>query len=306
MNPCRQPTLLAALLVGAALAQGQTPAPAAAPWFEGLGLTATTTAGWVKNISRTSYAPTRENALTYGFSVSASRHRQLAPSRLLHLDADAEYLAIPEYDRMSHLALGARAGLQEKFGLGPFAPVLQFDAGYAYKAARLAGDRGWTATAGLRLAKRFNPSLQAALSGQWLRHDADSPVFDIQQRSYSAEASWDFADRWRLTGSAGRLQGTIVANAAWSIWGQAIGGGFGPVVSTYYRSIPWGVTNLYGPGWVSYNVKAHVDLWSLALAYEVSRQTTLELRASSAFVVNWIGIRYPTESWTLGLNHRFR
>jgi hypothetical protein len=306
MNPFRQPVLVAALLTGAVLVRGQTSARTGpANWLENLGLSAGTTATWVDNLSRTSNEPTRKSAMTYDFSLSASRHQQLAPSWLLHLDAAAEYHAVPDYDLTSCGMLGARAGLQEKFGLGPLAPVLQFDAGYTYKAARFAGDRGWTADAGLRLSKRFDPRLKVSAAGQWSKHDADSPIFDLQQRAWSVEAAWDISDRWRLTGSAGRLQGTIVANAAWNIWGMAIGGGFGPTVSNYYNSIPWGVTNLYGAGWVSYRVKADVDLWSLALACEVSEPLTLELRYNSAFVVNKIGIRYPTESWGLGLNYRF-
>lgn len=307
MNPLlRLSALLAAILAGAASAQGQAPDRAgSASWLENLSITATASTAWMKNISRTSYAPSRENALTYDFCVNASRHQQLAPSWLLNLGAEAEYFEVTEYDLMCVTQYAVTAGLQRKFGLGPLAPVLQFDTGFTYKDAEYPGDRGWTSEAGVRLAKRLNPSVQLALSGRWLKHAAHSPVFDIQQRSLSLEAVWDFTDRWRLTGSAGRLEGTVVANAEWSIWGKAIGGNFGPVVSTYYNSIPWGVTSLYGPGWVSYNVKAHVDLWSLSLAWAVTGRLTAELSAKSAFVVNKIDIRYPTESWGLGLSYRF-
>jgi hypothetical protein len=307
MNPLRLPALLLACsCAGAALAQDQAPGRAGAtPWLENLSLSASANTTWVKNISRTSYAPTRESALTYDLGVNASRHQELAPSWLLHLGAAAEYYRVADYEQMCATKLGVSAGLQKKFGLGPLAPVLSCDAGYTYKAAEFSGDRGWTSEAGVRLAKRLDPALRVAVSGQWLRHDADSAVFDIQQRSWSVEAAWDISDHWRLTGSAGRLQGTIVANAVWSVWAQAIGGAFGPAVSTYYNSIPWGVTSLYGPGWVSYNVKADVDLWSLALACEVTERLTAELRTSSAFVVNQVGVRYPTESWGLGLNYRF-
>ena len=306
MSPCRPTALLAALGAGVALAQGQPPGRTGADsWLDNLSISATASTAWVKNISRTSSAPSRENALTYDFGVNASRHQQLAPSWLLTLGAGAEYLVVPDYDRTSHGQTGVRTGLQKKFGLGPLAPVVQFDTGYTYKAARFAGDRGWTADTGLRLTKRLDPALQVTLSGRWLQHNAASAIFDIQQRSYSIEAVWDLNDRWRLTGSAGRLQGTIVANAEWSVWGKAISGVFGPVVSTYYNSNPWGVTSLYGPGWVSYNVQAHVDLWSLSLACAVTERLTAEISAGSAFVVNKIGVRYPTESWGLGLNYRF-
>ena len=65
------------------------------------------------------------------------------------------------------------------------------------------------------------------------------------------------------------------------------------------------MTNLYGDGWVSYNVEADVDLWSLSLAYAVSDHTSLELRKSAAYVVNRIGVAYPTNGWALSLAHRF-
>lgn len=306
MNPIYRSVLAVAGLTGAVLAQGQTPGrTGSASWLESVSLSAAASVNWVENISRTSNQATRKDTTTYDLSVSASRHQQLAPSWLLHLDVGAGYLAVPEYDLTSSGKLCLLAGLQKKFGLGPLAPTLQFDSGITYKAARLAGDRGWTADAGLRLSKRLHPAFKVSAGGQWLKHDADSPVFEIQQRSWSVDAAWDINNRWRLTGSAGRLHGTIVANAAWNIWGMALGGVFGPTVSTYYGANPWGVTNLYGTGWVSYRVDAVVDLWSLALACEMSDRMSLELRTSSAFVVNRIGVRYPTDSWGLGLNYRF-
>jgi hypothetical protein len=302
MNQSGQVTLLAVLLAGPALAQN-CPPPAA--WLENLAYTVSATTTWVDNISRTSYAPTRQNAAIFELSLDANQHRQLAPSWLMSLGAEATYLAEPEYDLANNFKIGPRVALQYKFGLGPLAPVLQFDTALSYKSARLHADRGWTADAGLRLAKRLNSTLQVAASGQWLEHYASSATFDLQQRTLAVEANWDINERWRLSGTASRLSGRVVANAAWSVWGRAIGGGFGPTVSNYYSSIPWEVTELYGPGWVSYNVEAHADLWTLALACALSERTTLELRAGGAYVINKIDIRYPTESWGLSLTHRF-
>jgi len=300
-NP-RRLLLLTALVAGEALAPNGA---AAAGWLDGLTVTAAGTANWVENLSRTSFAPTRKDAATYELSLDASRHEQLAPDWLLHAGAEATLFNAPAYDLTNYLKLGPRLGLQRKFGLGPYAPVLQLDTALSYKAARLDADRGWTTEASLRLARRFTPTFKAGVTSLWVGHHARSATFDLNQHSCSIDATWDFSDQWTLSGSAGRLSGDIVANAAWSVWGQAIGGGFGPVVSGYYNSRPWEVYNLYGPGWVSYNVAADVDLWSLALACSVSRHTTAEFRYSSAFVVNKIGIRYPTDSWGLSLVHRF-
>lgn len=307
MNLLRPITLFLAATAGAALAQTESPPvrSSAASWLESLSVNASLTATAVDNISRTSHAPTRKDATTYELNLNASRHDQLASDWLLELGGEASWLHVPKYDLTDNLKAGPRLGLQRKFGLGPLAPVLQFNTGFTYKDARLAADRGWTAEAGVRLAKRLGPSLKVALSGQWLEHYAASATFDIQQRTLSLEAVWDITENWRLSGTASRLSGRVVANAAWPVWGQAIGGSFGPTVSNYYNSIPWEVTHLYGPGWVSYNVEATADLWSLSLAYALTEHSTVELRTNNAYVINHIDIRYPTESWGLAFVHRF-
>jgi hypothetical protein len=155
------------------------------------------------------------------------------------------------------------------------------------------------------VSKRVLTNLRFVADVNWHEHNARSAVFDLNQFCYTLEATWDISDRWTLSGSAGRLSGDIVANAAWSVWVRALRGDFGPAVSTYYNARPWSVTNVWGPGWVAYNVEAEVDLWSGALAYTVTDHTSVELRKSAAYVVNKIGVRYPTDSWSLTLHHRF-
>jgi hypothetical protein len=295
-------TLFLALLAGPVLAQDRAPA---ASWLGNLTVSAAGAASWVENLSRTSAAPNRKDAATYELSLGALHRRQLAPAWLMHAGLDATLFTVPDYDLASHFKLGPRLGLQRKFGLGPFAPVLQFDAALAYQSAHFAADRGWGTEASLRLAKRFTPTLKAGLTGLWLEHNARSATFDLRQHSLTVDASWDLSERWSLSGSAGRLSGDVVANAAWPVWAQAITGGLGPAVFNYYTSRPWEVTHLYGDGWVSYNVEADVDLWTLAATYALSDRTSAEFRYRSAFVVNKIGVRYPTDSWGLSLVHRF-
>lgn len=295
-----------ALVVALLAATGLSQNPAtAAGWLDPLTVTVSGAANWVENISRTSAEPNRQDAASYELSLGAGRHQQLAAAWLLHASAEAKLLNVPDHDLADQLELGPRLGLQRKFGLGPLAPVLQLDTALTYKSARLDADRGWIASASLRLGKRFTPGFKAGLTGQWIEHNARRATFDLSQHSLTVDAAWDLTEKWSLSGSAGRLSGDIVANAAWPVWAQAISGGFGPAVFNYYTSRPWEVTQLYGAGWVSYNVEADVDLWSLAAAYAVSDRTTAEFRYSSAFVVNKIGIRYPTDSWGLSVVHRF-
>ncbi len=301
MTPPRRLLLLAGLLVVTAHAQEGS----AAAWIDSLHLTASGTYAQTYNLSRTSYTPTRKDADTYEFSLSGSKPRQLAPNLLVVASGEISSLNVQEYFLNDNLRAGGRLSLQGKFGLGPLAPVLQVSAGSTYKAARFPGDRGWTTEAGVQLAKRVLPNLRLAAGAQWLEHGAKSEDFDLNQHSYSLEVNWDINERWSLSGNACRLEGDIVANAAWSVWAKAISGAYGPKTKDYYTARPWSVTNLYGSGWVSYNVEADVDLWSVSLAYAVTNHTTLELRKSAAYVINYIGVRYPTDSWGFSLTHRF-
>jgi hypothetical protein len=294
-------SLLAALCLPLALTAGET----SATWLDRLHLSATGTVATVENISRTSFAPARQDATTYELSVASTHARQLAPNLLLVATADATSLVVSDFSLNNHTRLGGRLALQRKFGLGPQATVLQFHGTANWKAARFGDDRGWTTEGGVELAKRILPNLRLAASANWLEHTARRDTFDLSQHGYAVDARWDIDEHWTLSGSAGWLTGDIVANANWPTWGMMLGGAFGPVVYDYYTSRPWTTTNLFGPGWVSYNVEADVDLWSVALGYALTDRTSVELRKSAAYIVNAIGISYPTDSWSLVLSHRF-
>lgn len=292
------------LLAGAALtvsAAGQSAAGA----LGNIHVSASAATSWINNLSRTSHEPTRKDAQTYEFGVAANDARQLAPNLLVLANAEITALAVPDFDRADHLRFAGRLTVQTKFGLGAQATVLQAGLGANYKAARLDADRGTGADLEVQLSKRVLPNLKIAARTQWLEHNARHATFDLSQHSYALDVQWDVDEHWTLSGSAGRLSGDIVANAAWSIWAQAISGGFGPAVFDYYTSRPWEMSEIYGSGWVSYNVEADVDLWSVGLAYAFSDRTAVELRHAGAYVTNKLGITYPTDSWTLGLTHRF-
>lgn len=293
--------LLALALVSTLRAQSaESPA-----WVERLNPTVSVDTAWVENISRTSYEPTRKEAATFGFDLAGTLARQLAPSVLAIGSAELSALAVRGFGLANHTDVAARATLQKKFGLGPQAWVFQAGVSGGYKAARFAGDRGFDTEANVQLSKRVLPNLRLVAGARWQEHDARSATFDLDQSSRFVEAQWDLGERWALSGEASRLRGDIVANAAWPIWTQALAGAFGPTVSGYYSSRPWSVTQLYGPGWVSYNVEADVDLWSVALSYACSDRAAIELRYRSVYVVNDAGVAYPGRSSELRWNYRF-
>jgi len=230
---------------------------------------------------------------------------QLAPSVLLVAGGELSAYEETNFSRANFAEARSSMRVQRKFGLGPQAWVLQGSVGLGVRTAQLGIARGSSTEAGLQLAKRVLPNVRLAGWARWREYNARQAVFDVNQHSFGLDAQWDFGERWSLSGSASRLQGDVVANAAPGVWTNALGGGFGPTVRTYYTSRPWRETEIYGAGWVSYNVEADVDLWWLALAYSLSERTHLELRHDGAYVLNRIGIAYPSSGWHVTLSHHF-
>ncbi len=273
--------------------------------FRDLTWSATGAGAWVENLSRSSNPLDMREAMAYDSTFNAAGSRQLARNWLLGYSAEAGYHAIPEFSHNNLLTYGVRGRLQRKFGLGPLVPALTAQAGYRQTDARINAQDGGTLSASLHLSKRLLSSVRVGLDAAWLQHDARHATYDIQQHTFSIEAEWDITDRWRLSGSVGRLSGDIVATAGPTVWNRAITGLLGPAIGTYYNSTPWEVTDAYGPGWVSYQVKADVDLWSLALTHSFSANTSIDLRLSSAYAVNIVNVRYLQRHWGAGFNHRF-
>lgn len=297
---------LALLLLTTATLAPVTPAQSTGVnWIDSLHLTTSAEVARVENISRTSFEPTRQDATTFTVDVGGSIPRQLAPSVLFLGSGELSSLFVNDYKLTNHVSATGHLTLQKKFGLGPQAWVLQAAASGGYKAARLDDDQGFTTDAGLQLTKRVLPNLRFNGSIRWLEHDAKSAVFDLNQFTYGLDAQWDINEHWTLAGSASWLQGDIVANAAPAVWAQMLAGAFGPEIFNSYTSRPWSVTDLYGPGWVSYNVEGDVDLWSLTLTYSWTDHLSVDLRYNAAFVVNQVGVTYPTNAWALKLGYRF-
>jgi hypothetical protein len=292
--------LTAALLACAARAQST-----GVTWVDSLHFTTAAEVAHVENISRTSFAPTRQDATTFAVDVAASLPRQLAPSILFLGSGELSSLFVSEYELTNHVTATGRLTLQKKIGLGSQAWVLQATVSGGYKAARLEDDQGFATEGGLQLGKRVLPNLRLNGSVRWLEHDAHSAVFDLNQFTYGVDAQWDINEHWTLAGSASWLQGDLVANAAPAVWSKMLAGDFGSTVFNSYTSRPWSVTDLYGPGWVSYNVDGDVDLWSATLTYAWTRQLSVDLRYNAAFVVNQVGVTYPSNAWALRLGYRF-
>ncbi|MDP1579631.1 MAG: hypothetical protein Q8M02_05100 [Candidatus Didemnitutus sp.] len=260
---------------------------------------------WAENYSRTSHAPTIREATIYTAHGFAAHARQLNSRWLLLAELDAGFEHVPDYRALDQVNAHGQLTLRRKFGLGPMAPVVDLSAGVARVAFREHGRSGWRSEATLAVSKRLTPEWRIGASGSWEKFDASHTTFDIQHRRFAVETHWHASERLTLSAGAARQWGRLVANAAWPIWSQAIAGGFGPVVSSYYNSIPWEISHTFGPGWVAYRVDCTADFWWTEASFTLNDRTRIPLRYESARVVNRIDVRYNTSVVSLGVLHRF-
>jgi hypothetical protein len=195
--------------------------------------------------------------------------------------------------------------MRHKFGLGPMVPVLE--GGLALTAMRFheSGRSGWRQEGFVSLSQRLTASWRVVATANWESFTASRAPFDTHARRIALETYYDVTDTWQVGAGASRLHGQLVANAAWSVWGQALGGALGPTVQQYYRSVPWEVSNTFGQGWVAYRVECRADFWWTQLSARLSDRTSVPLRYESVKVVNRIGVRYDSAFWSLGVLHRF-
>lgn len=260
---------------------------------------------YADNFSRTSYQPTAQDATLADVDGAFIHATQLAPNWTLitALEGNAEYVA--EFSAMNRLSAGARATVRHKFGLGPMVPVL--DAGVALTSVnfRERGRTGWREEGFATLSQRLTESWRLAATANWESFTASHAPFDTHARRLGLETTYDVTSTWQFGAGASRLHGQLVANAVWSVWAQAIGGGFGPAVQQYYTSTPWEVSNTFGNGWVAYRVDCRADLWWAQLTARLSEATSIPLRYESAKVINHVGVRYDSAFWSLGVLHRF-
>ena len=263
-------------------------------------------ATWAENLSRTSHLPTRKSARLFAAGATFAGSHQLTSDWLLVTGGELSIQHVPRYDGLDRFGGGVSLNLRRKFGLGPYAPVLQLEASLRGESARESGRSGWQPAAGVRLSRRFTDLWRASGGAGWTHFIAEREPFDVQSRRVFLETSLDLTARWQVSLGAARQRGEFTANAAGAVWAQAIGGGLGPVIFNHYNTLTWEVTNTFGPGWVAYRIRdSRADQWWLELAPALTDRTTLVMRYEAVRVINAIGIRYDSTFWTLRLAHRF-
>lgn len=264
------------------------------------------TSTWSDNLSHTSHLPTKKTGQFYTVSTSLDYVDQLNRDWLLVAEGRLLGDYVPKYDALNSLTSSGELKLRHKFGLGAYAPVLQFNAGLLASQFNESDRSGWQYFYGATLSKRFTHSLSLSASATWEDYFGNDPVFDVTNHGVELEGHWDITRRWRVSLGASRTWGEFTANAAGKIWPLAIGGQLGPAIEQHYNTLAWKVSDSYGKGWVAYrNRDSTLDAWWCAVSPALTETTSLSLRYEFQLATNAIGIEYDYHLWTLGVNHQF-
>jgi hypothetical protein len=269
------------------------------------GVRVETSAAWVENISHASGPSDWRDASRFNVRGSLGGFRQWTAGLITSGEVTGSFEHVPKYSKLDALTGGLSGQARQKFGLGPFAPVISLDAGFLGRDARLDGDDGWTATSALRATKRLAQSWRFAAVGDWQQHYARNSIFDTRHRRVFGTLTWNVTPKLQLSHGNGRLWGDFTANASPGVWSRALSGAAGANISQYYNTVSWSALDVFGPGWVTYRVRGHVNFWWLELSPALGPNTSLPLRYESLFSVNKVGVKYRQDVWSLQLLHRF-
>jgi len=294
-----QITLVSCLLFSGLLCEAQT-----AGTLSNLRLQTSTT--WAKNINRTSHDPSLKSGEFYTVSATLNYMKQLNRNWALIGEGEVVHHNVRKYSGLNSFSGIGKAKLRRKFGLGPFAPILEASVGMTISSFNETARNGTQLEAGLRVSKRLTHALQFSGGVNWEDFNARRRTYDVRTHRALFEGNWDITDRWRLSAGASRIWGQFVASAAGGVWPLALNGQLGPEIAQHYNTLSWQVSDTFGPGWVAYrNRESTVDQWWVEISPALTDRTSLSLRYEFNELVNAIGIRYEATSWSLGLNHQF-
>lgn len=260
---------------------------------------------WTENLGRASGPADYHNASSYEAAFTLGHTRQLTPRLVARAQFELSSAITPDYDRLNEVVFGPSLSLQRRFGLGPTAPALAFDASLLRREARLDARDAYLLSARLTGSKRFNPLLAVAADIEWSEDVARSNLYDVHHYGASLRVLLDPHPRLRFTTGAGHRDGTFTTGASNARFLAALGGALGPEIAAYYNAIPIGVTHTFEPGWFSYRVEGKLDYWWFQLSPALTDRLALALRYERLHAVNKVNVGYRQDTFSASLLYAF-
>lgn len=281
------------------------PLLAAASLFGAPDFTARASYLWTENIGRASGRADFRDAAQYEAALTAGLSRQLSSGLLGRAQLELTGIHSPEYHALDEINFGPRGILRKKFGLGPDAPVLAFEAATIGRLARIDENNGLNLQGAVTLSKRFGPLFSARLRGEWREHVANSDTYDTRHYGAHAAVSFDPIDRLRISAGVGRISGLFTAGASGTRFNNALLGALGPDVAAYYNAIPVTVTDSLQTDWTVYRVEGDIDLWWFEISPALTDTLSLTLRYERTYAINIVDVEYRQDILTIGLVYSF-
>lgn len=260
---------------------------------------------WTENIGRASGRADFRDAAQYEAAFTAGLSRQLSSSILGRAQLELTGIHSPDFDALDELNFGPRGILRKKFGLGPDAPVLAFEAATIGRLARIDENNGLNLQGAVTLSKRFGPFFSARVRGEWEEHVANSNTYDTRHYGAHAAVSFDPIDRLRLSAGVGRISGLFTAGASGARFTNAQAGALGPAVADYYNAIPVSINNSLEPDWTVYRVEGDIDLWWFEISPALTDTLSLTVRYERTHAINIVDVEYRQDIFTVSLVYSF-
>ena len=174
------------------------------------------------NVSNAIEAADRKSDHAATLSVSGALHQQLGDNTGLGIGLVAESVNYFQYSGLDNLAVGARAKLRHKFGLGADAPWAVFALSALHRDYDYDFRDGWQFDTGLSAGKRIGERWSVSASVQYDRYEADnlqaavlpgvsSAAYDVAGWTFGVQAAFLVTEADTLSISGSRRHGTVTA-----------------------------------------------------------------------------------------------
>lgn len=202
-----------------------------------------------------------DSALTASWDVSQlrglDRNWQAIGGAQLHTSAWLDYPGL------NLTEIGVHGTLRRKFGLGPYAPRLDFSAEASQQLAKVNGWSGQWVRGSATLHRRFSPAWQASLTAEYARLFARRDVYATAGQTIVARVDFDPTATWRLSAEMRYRHGDQLSWCRNS-WPPFIG------------TVQW-LDGVFGGDWFPYQDRSRMLTGRMAVERGLGRHATLAL-----------------------------
>ena len=271
------------LVLPAALAAG----PAWFPFVQ-------SSVAWHDNATNANRAGDILGALQVQAEFSAMRRTPLGRDDTWFTTVAATVESWPRFDGLDRAGAGARLAWQHKFGLGPFAPLLNVEAIGDLLAAREADRAGRQGALALQVRQRLTNAWRARARHEHLRADTRGAAFARTARESTLAFDFEVAAGWRLSAAGAYRQGTVPAYARPPRPDLLREGRARGLVTTFDRAAPL----------MSYTLEARTRSGRVEAAHSLDPRRTVSLAAEYRDTRRG-PVGYTNRILTAGMSQRF-